>query len=331
MRGLAAIAVLACHYTSECSFVGRLDESWVFRLGSYGPHLFFIISGFVILLSLHRCRGAVEFAFLRFARLFPTYWFGVVLSTVVLISVANESVAPPTIKQFVGNLTMLQTWLRIPNIEESYWTLGVELKFYGLAFLLIACGKLKQVELLSCLWLLVVASFHYLDLLFGLPNALGTPLIVDFAHLFAAGVMFYRIREAGHSLLRNTVILLAVPMQAVAEGIESAIVVAFFLAVFYAFISGGLRWLITRPLQFLGNISYPLYIVHGSIGIASIHILADGGAPLWALIAVPTFITFGAATLLHEFWEKPSGSVLRSWWKQRHAFGRFRTATSDTL
>ena len=37
-----------------------------------------------------------------------------------------------TPKQIAVNLTMLQTWLGVDDIEVSYWTLGVELKF-GLA------------------------------------------------------------------------------------------------------------------------------------------------------------------------------------------------------
>ncbi len=57
------------------SYVGRVPTE--FRWGSYGPHLFFMISGFVIFMTLDRCRGPGDFIFSRFSRLNPLYWVGV--------------------------------------------------------------------------------------------------------------------------------------------------------------------------------------------------------------------------------------------------------------
>ena len=317
LRGLAAIGVVLCHYTSECNVVGSLAPESVFRLGSYGPHLFFIISGFVIFMSLERCKRSADFAFLRFARLYPVYWFGVVFSTVVLLLSSQDVVPVPTMKQFTGNLTMLQTWLRIPDIEVSYWTLGVELKFYVLAFILLSTQQIKRAELLVCGWLGSVAAFHCLDAWIGLPGIVGTPLIANYAHLFAAGIMFYRIHKEGHSHLRNAVILWALPIQLLLEGLESAIVVSGCIAAFYLFVSGWLRWTVNKPLQFLGDISYPLYLVHGSLGVAMIHALASWDTPLWLMLTLPILASISLATLLHFHFEKPSGKLLRGWWKRR--------------
>ena len=50
LRGLAAVAVVLCHYFTYCRDWGR--TSFDFAAGAYGPHLFFMISGFVIFMSL---------------------------------------------------------------------------------------------------------------------------------------------------------------------------------------------------------------------------------------------------------------------------------------
>lgn len=316
LRGIAAIAVLICHYTSEFNVVGYLLDEQVFKLGSYGPHLFFIISGFVILMTLQRCQRPADFVFSRVARLYPVYWFGVLFSTSLLIAWAPPT-ETPTATQFVGNLTMLQTWLRIPDIETCYWTLGVELKFYVIAFGLLAMGQIQRTELFVTLWLIVVTAYRLADASVGLPHLIGTPLIIDFAQLFAAGMMFYRLFAEGHSLLRHLVIVATLPLQYFAEGLESTVVVSAFIAVFYLFVFGRLAWTNWQPLVFLGNISYPLYLVHGTLGYVVIHFLANLKAPFWLLILVPTMASIAVATVVHFYLERPSGRVLRSWWKHR--------------
>jgi peptidoglycan/LPS O-acetylase OafA/YrhL len=214
---------------------------------------------------------------------------------------------------------MLQTWLRIPDIEEAYWTLGVELKFYFIAFLALSLHQLKRPELLVVGWLTSVVIFRCIDSVIGLPHALGTPLIVPSAHLFAAGIMFFLIHSEGHTILRHGIILTAIPLQFWAGGKESMIVVGLFIGTFYMFVLGQLRWIVNEPLRMLGRISYPLYLVHGSIGIATIHWLAARNIPLWMLIAAPVSISLAVATLIHVRLEQPSARILRNWWTANQA------------
>lgn len=322
LRGVAAIAVLGCHYTSEFNLVGRLSPEWIFRLGGYGPHLFFIISGFVIFMSLRRRSSPLDFAFFRFARLFPVYWVALVLSTVLLHLSSQYSVEKPTLGQFFGNLTMLQTWFGVAHVEESYWTLAVELKFYALAFLMLWYRQTERVENWAFAWLASVTIFHVVDHCIGLPHVLGIPLMVDYCHLFVAGIMFYRVHQDGQTWLRHSLIAYAVPLQYYLEGLEAALVITGLLATFYLFVHGRLKWTIQKPLQFLGEISYPLYLVHGGVGIVTIHALSLCAAPLWLMFLLPTAISMLLAWAIHHRIEKPSGRLLKEWWNRRKKKGR---------
>src|SRR5258708_16367150 len=80
LRGLAAMCVVLSHYSTHC--VGFFREA-PFGLelhtvyGFYAVQLFFIISGFVISLTLEKSNSWRDFAFSRLSRLYPAYWVAV--------------------------------------------------------------------------------------------------------------------------------------------------------------------------------------------------------------------------------------------------------------
>jgi peptidoglycan/LPS O-acetylase OafA/YrhL len=313
LRGLAAMAVVLCHYTNCCREIGSLSSS--FSYGSYGAHLFFIISGFVIFMTIGRCKSGFDFVYSRCSRLFPVYWLAVLFSTLVILifQIRDHQV---TVIDLLGNLTMCQTWLRIPDIEVSYWTLGIEIKFYALMLGYLLVGKRFGIERLCCVWLLLIVAFRLGDRLVGLPHVLSTPLILDLAHLFVAGIMFYQLKQVGHSAIRHGLIAAAVPMQFLAGGTESALVIAGLMGVFYLVISGRLKSIAAGPLVFLGDISYPLYLIHGVTGYAIIYGLATLTGSPWILIPVPIFVSCVIAYLFSIYVERPSLHMLRSWRKR---------------
>ena len=314
LRGIAALAVVACHFTSECFELGRM--SFEFRVGHFGAHLFFILSGFVICMTLDRCKRPADFAFSRASRLYPVYWAGIFLSaTLIYFCQPYFPYYEIGAKEVLGNLSMCQQWIGIRHIEFSYWTLGVELKFYALMFGLLLIGKQKSIEWFSFAWLLAVVGFRLVDAFVGLPGVLALPLNIDFAGLFVAGIMLYRVRQHGHAWWRHAMILTAIPLQFWAQGSEAAFFVGSFVAVFYLFNAGLLSWIVNRPLKFLGDISYPLYLVHGAIGIVIIQFLSPLGAPVWLMLLLPIVLSVLVAYAFHTGVEKPSLSYLRSWYR----------------
>src|SRR5262245_59868150 len=114
LRGLAALLVVLFHIftapqAGEARRVAALFSS--VDIGHLGVCLFFIVSGYVIPLSLDRLALGV-FWWRRFVRLYPCYW----LSIVLVLIVGATGRAQPVSEQFqtmpawltLVNLTMLQ-------------------------------------------------------------------------------------------------------------------------------------------------------------------------------------------------------------------------------
>ena len=73
-RGIAALLVVMYHYIYRYEYSYSEGDVVDLYFLSYGVHLFFIISGFVIFFSIHNEKSAFNFLRKRFFRLYPTYW-----------------------------------------------------------------------------------------------------------------------------------------------------------------------------------------------------------------------------------------------------------------
>ena len=76
LRGIAIILVFFYHAYSDqwakfTPYGDRFDSFFLFRYGEYGVPLFFLISGFVIAMTLEKCTTFRNFMFRRWIRLFP--------------------------------------------------------------------------------------------------------------------------------------------------------------------------------------------------------------------------------------------------------------------
>lgn len=116
LRGPAALAVMVHHYFNRFDFLyGHWFPVPKFTdVGKYGVHLFFMISGFVILMTLERTRRPVDFLFARFSRLYPAYWVCVLL-TFALVRIFSLPGRETSVKDALVNLTMLQSFFRVNN------------------------------------------------------------------------------------------------------------------------------------------------------------------------------------------------------------------------
>ncbi len=317
LRGLAVLVVVVYHYFHE--FPLRYDSSIpVIKdadYGKYGVELFFMISGFVIYMTVERSDRPKDFVLGRFSRLYPACWVAS-LATFIVISTSPLPDVHLRPVHFLVNLTMLEGFVHTPYVDGAYWSLTIELSFYFLVLFLMLCKRTRWT--LVSLWVAVVvfllgrAAWNH-----GVRNRLTNLLfnsqtLLSYAHLFAAGIVFFLIVVKKQRSAVLYVQLATVPVvDAGINGFRSAVVIALAMGVMAGSLLVRPAWLRIRPILFLGGISYSLYLVHQRIGYVSIRELDRHGMDHWLSVSVTIVVAIAAATLLNIFVERPAQALIR--------------------
>ncbi|MEU6313755.1 acyltransferase [Streptomyces sp. NPDC047014] len=344
VRVLAALSVLFYHYTALESAWGE-PTAGVFPLGHrlavygwLGVEIFFLVSGFVICMSAWG-RGLGDFAVSRASRLFPAYWAAVIFTSLVLFT-WPEVRQVHSFSDVMVNLSMLQGGIGVPHIDDAYWTLFVELKFYVLFALVVLRGVTYRNCVLFCaLWTLagIVAPTADNGVLsfFAVPSA---------SPYFIAGIAFYLMRRFG----QNAVMWALVGVQfllaqhyvharmisnlgrAAAEQTPpwpAHVIIACGFALMAAIALGaldGIRW---SWLPHAGAITYPLYLIHMMAGLTLIHHFRRDLAPVPLVLGVTAGMVV-LAWLVHRLVERPLGRLLRD--SLRRGMGDIRSSASSS-
>jgi len=304
-RGLAAISVVYYHYTYWFRQIHghTFSPDYDFDYGSYSVNFFFIISGFVIFMTVEKCRNPLEFAYKRFIRLYPTYWICLIFSAFVLYywGIINTR---PTLSQFFINFTMIQRVLRSDDIDPSYWSLLPELAFYFVIFFVFTLKILNRIYLWGSVWVLASLINGYFDLHF-------LEMFFQYTGLFVSGVLFYKMFNDDKRLL-NHIALLICYLTVVLNIYDSSaknnfayIPLGIIYGLFYLFLYNKLNFLDNKPLRFLGYISYPLYLIHQGVGFTIILKLKSYGYNDYWIIFLPIVFTIFVAYIISRFIEKP--------------------------
>ena len=307
LRGIGAALVVLFHYTSvydhDYGHPGTLIPNLDF--GYYGVHLFFLVSGFVIYMTLQRTTGARYFIVSRITRLYPAYWAAVLLAAAVALLTAPVTLR--SVGESIANLTMLQEYAGIRHLDGVYWTLTVELAFYAWMFAFWRTGLLANPLRMLIIWLAANSLAFALTIALGidLPAAAQLALLTGYGNLFFAGIGFYLWRQH-HSPAAIVLIALTLILELALRS-EVILVNLALYALFALATTSRLPLLATRPLLYLGAISYPLYLVHGWIGYTTIQQLYawNLGHPA-IILGVPITITLLLAALIHHTIETPA-------------------------
>jgi peptidoglycan/LPS O-acetylase OafA/YrhL len=320
LRALAALSVVGFHYTTryDAAVVHVQPLPIGLPFGHLGVELFFVISGFVILMTVDRARSASDFVFARASRLFPTYWVAVLLTAFALRAVQMPGYQR-SLTDIAVNLTMVQEYFGIASIDGAYWSLGVELLFYAWMLLLWRAGMLRRPAVpiaVAC----AVSLAASLSALAGLrwPSALQTLLMADWGPWFALGTTLYAHHARGMSgRVAIGLIALAVLAIAVRGPLADAGVAVGAGLLVHGAARGRLPLLASRPLVALGRVSYPLYLLHQALGWWVIVSLQQAGLGSALSIVIAIALSVGAAFVLHRTIEVPAMAALRDWHRRR--------------
>lgn len=332
IRGLAALAVVYFHVADD------LLKNWTpigleraifyvvsdpIDLGKVAVTLFFAVSGFVVPFSLLRGKENPirDFAISRFFRLYPAYWLSIPFGILAFYIIRPNPIDMTTI---VANVTMLQQFVGIPNIIPIYWTLQIELIFYGFCVALFLGGWLQSN---GRVFLVALAMVALAALLAGgrfmtgkgFPVALGLALaVMFFGLLWRRYILDGDLEAQRYALIVVAALIGALPPVAWMGYGEDAwlrYTLTYYLAI-------GLFILMTTRLRiehgffvYLGAISYSIYLFGSAARVFALMLVPEslGGAFYGHVVALVTIlITLGVSIVVYHLIEKPAVSLGRA-------------------
>jgi len=342
LRGIAALLVVFFHFT-----MNRPQADYGFKLGTTGIDLFFLISGFVILMSLSKIKSSSDYIINRASRLYPAYWTAVTFTFILIIfsrTYGRNFIEAFTFNDYLANLTMFQFYFVLPDLDGPYWTLIIELNFYIGMFFLFHYKKMKYLNAiglsLSCIAVILTSYFYSVYEVKWLIH--WVPLL-QYIPLFFAGTLFYRIYKDKTRLAENyLMIAICFTCQILLFNYagrsfnfishsEYALMLILYFTFFILFVNGNLKFIVTSLTMFFGRISYPLFLSHQflSINILIPFLTKKLHINFWIAsfgIALPISIVI--AYLITKYIEVPLGQVMKEKLRALKAWSKRILATN---
>ncbi len=333
LRGIAALLVVIYHYTIVYKTVAEhKDPLWFsFPYPALGVQIFFVISGFVIFMTLERCKRGMDFTMSRFARLYPPFIFCMLL-TALVAWLSGFNPRDVDVIDVLSHLPMAVGVFSHRYIDGSYWTLTAEICFYTLIALFFYQIQQRWYQGRSSfdgvtrnplvygmlLWMVVCVLGRTFA-----PNELDRWQLAfnfQFGHLFVAGIAIYGV-TAGRKLVPALLLAMAALIGGMPDIAHVSAAASAKVLLFAALVWGASRlrlpdWAVVIA-SFLGGISYSLYLLHQSIGYNLIYHLEQRGMNANHAIAVTIAVMVLAAYLIRRYVEMPSQNALLQWYKRR--------------
>lgn len=327
-RGFASLAVVFFHL-HKGGHLAQLEGAFpaiaaLLSQGVAGVYVFFVLSGFVIAHSMGReevgLRYAARFMLRRSIRLDPPYWASILLAISLgflpTLILAGKTYDMPSWQDIFLHITYLVVLLDGKEIDPVYWTLCLEIQFYLVfAVMMSLITRLKErfgldnatdlvlypAVVFANLWPLGFAPFQFKG------------LFVEHWYMFLAGVLVWRARQ-GHALnfyvAATNLLVLGVatfhrhdiPAFAGVFGASVLLLLSMANRLEIAFRQ--------KPWQFLGAISYSLYLTHNPISGTAFRLAykITGQTILWEIVwsFVVLALCIFAAWVFYRIFEVPS-------------------------
>lgn len=304
LRGIAILLVIMFHaYTRWSDMVpyGDSYSEWpIFYYGYLGVQLFFLISGFVILMTLEKCENINNFIYRRWLRLFPAMLICSLLVFMTAGFFSHRPLGQPSTADLIPGLTFIEPyiWLKLTGIElnsleGSFWSLYVEFKFYIIAAILyFLMGSKKLVyALFLCFitWFIASqASAVSSSIVISTLHSVTDLLSFEYFGWFAAGAAYYLYTKNNETFWLTTGVVFSLVSSCIESDFELGAWLAALLIslIFYLSITNVTAQAImsNKVLLFFGFVSYPLYLLHENMMI-SITIMLES-----YLSVIPSFI-----------------------------------------
>ncbi|MNU37766.1 Acyltransferase family protein [compost metagenome] len=339
LRGLAAFTVLISHLTPY----GLMNhpESWAVLKWSplrilWGGHqaviLFFALSGFSLYVMMEKTpissRGVAGYFAARITRLYPTYIASLIAVGALLWLM--KSGFHPGLASIIDHVTMIGEF-DSNAINPPIWSIVHEMRISLIFPLVFLCARGWPTGTLAITSSLSVALATLFWVELDTQNVLAAKALsyattAHYTTIFAFGAVMARYRREILSLLetlsfRLEAHLLALILTAYMYPFDNpwnigqrfagdlAIMVGAMGLIAFALRRPGFFG--ARPVQYLGRISYSLYLVHFGCISAVLWAAGENGSP-WMIWGVSIPLSIAAAHLMHVAVERPSQKLSRN-------------------
>jgi peptidoglycan/LPS O-acetylase OafA/YrhL len=326
LRGLAALTVLLYHSSSlAIAYVDREYAGntllWIWSRGYLAVDLFFMLSGFVLthvyrghLADARSGRAVSKFLWARFSRIYPASIF--TTAVFVLASAVKGLPFPPGVsftEQLIASLFLMQVpWLDTVVINAPSWSISAEFYAY-LLFLVIApmiCrARIGVTALLGAAILLGIITDH--AIFSHEEQTWGWGALLRALPEFVAGILAYQVYckrllwiiwEKDVALFGVSTMMIAALFVEASDGVV--------VPLFVPRLAGVLA---LRPLRWLGEISYSVYIFQTiplmlAVGFSGLLVAYGLGGTSFTVLAA--MLALGSGILVHRCVDLPVRAAL---------------------
>ncbi|MER9327937.1 acyltransferase [Mesorhizobium sp. M0488] len=321
LRFLAAVLVMVYHYGFwvwaypdglSAQATGGVPAqpaigAWV-ESGWIGVQIFFVISGFVIAFSAEKSTP-LRFFEARVKRLAPAVWICAPVTAVLLLVIG---VSWPT----DAVIRLVRTALFDPYgpwVDSVYWTLGIEIAFYAVVWVLLRLGRFHLMEAVAIAIGVVSTLFWCLYYPLGWSDFAETRwlqlTLVHHGCFFAVGVLLWLMRFKAVTVSRlafcllflgGGVLQIASSVDVRSIKVDAVMPYAPPILIFLVAIAL-MAWSLRLDLSWsgwrrIGLMTYPLYLIHDVIGAAMLGAMVRAGLPY--ILSVATV----GATMIAASW-----------------------------
>ncbi|MFB9979170.1 acyltransferase family protein [Mesorhizobium kowhaii] len=283
-----------------------------------------------------------QFAIARFVRLYPGFLLCMTI-TLAIVVFADTPLLPASFVQYAANLSMFAPAFGQPFVDGVYWSIVLELVFYGWVTLALFTGLFQRRKLeLIFIWLAISALNEF----FLGSGAARLLFITEFGPFFAAGVLVHHLHAHGRSLpallLLAASFLISCGTLSVTQhwmqdhygiAVSSANLVVANVVMHGALIGAVLRHRVRSSALTLalGGLTYPLYLLHQNIGYLAINAAVPLVGKWFAAVGcIPLMLIVSWA--IWRTCERPAQRLLRIWLGRAVDVGlaRFRRTQAGT-
>lgn len=298
----------------------------------------FIVSGYVIYYSAAN-KTASAFMYSRMKRLYPAYWVGIIFTSIFALLWTTNPQMTVDAKQILINFTMFQGFINVKNVDGAHWTLLFELTFYFVIFFILLVSNSKKLVQFFKIWPFLMIPVFLLKI--NLP-----PFNGYFAY-FALGALLAQYRsEKNYTVtipLFVSILLCIYQINQRSETTMDYVYYSLFMSIAIAFFFilnlEKVQKLHLPHANLIGNLTYPIYLIHTHFGYMFISRFAPGNNKV-VIILLTMAIVYTSAFIIHKVVEVGLSNQWSKFFKllakpahylEQNIIGKYKSSKLETV